>query len=57
MTLKNLGKFYGITLLIGLVVTVIVSLIFGYDKLTVYLVQGELGNSWQRSSGLWDTDC
>jgi len=43
VTLKNLGKFYGITLLIGLVVTVIVSLIFGYDKLTVYLVQGELG--------------
>lgn len=43
MTLKNLGKFYGITLLIGLVVTVIVSLVFGYDKLTVYLVRGEFG--------------
>lgn len=43
MTLKNLGKFYGITLLIGLVVTVLVSLIFGYDKLTVYLFKGEIG--------------
>lgn len=55
MTLKNLGKFYGITLLIGLVVTVIVSLIFGYDKLTVYLVKGEIWvNFWQHSYGLWD---
>ncbi|MGK0554111.1 KinB-signaling pathway activation protein [Macrococcus capreoli] len=43
MTLKNLGKFYGITLLIGLVCTVLVSFIFGYDKLTVYLVKGEFG--------------
>lgn len=43
MTLKNLGKFYGITLLIGLVCTVLVSLVFGYDKLTVYLVKGEIG--------------
>ncbi|WP_414044009.1 KinB-signaling pathway activation protein [Macrococcus sp. EM39E] len=43
MTLKNLGKFYGITLLIGLLSTVIVSLVFGYDKLTIYLVKGEMG--------------
>ncbi|WP_414054328.1 KinB-signaling pathway activation protein [Macrococcus equi] len=43
MTLKNLGKFYGITLLIGLICTVLVSLVFGYDKLTVYLVKGEMG--------------
>jgi len=43
VTLKNLGKFYGITLLIGLVCTVLVSLVFGYDKLTVYLVKGEMG--------------
>lgn len=43
MTLKNLGKFYGITLLIGLISTVLVSFIFGYDKLTVYLVKGEFG--------------
>lgn len=43
MTLKNLGKFYGITLLIGLITTVIVSLVFGYDKLTVYLIKGEIG--------------
>ncbi|MCE4957276.1 KinB-signaling pathway activation protein [Macrococcoides caseolyticum] len=43
MTLKNLGKFYGITLLIGLVCTIIVSLVFGYDKLTVYLFKGEIG--------------
>lgn len=43
MTLKNLGKFYGITLLIGLVSTVIVSFFLGYDKLTIYLTKGEFG--------------
>ncbi|TDM07864.1 KinB-signaling pathway activation protein [Macrococcus lamae] len=43
MTIRNLGKFYGTTLLIGLISTLLVSLIFGYDRLTVYLVKGQIG--------------
>lgn len=43
MTIRNLGKFYGTTLLIGLISTVFISLIFGYDRLTVYLTRGEIG--------------
>lgn len=43
MTLKYLIQFYRNTLLIGVIVTYISSLIFGYDKVTKYLVAGEVG--------------
>ncbi|MCJ1750242.1 KinB-signaling pathway activation protein [Mammaliicoccus sciuri] len=43
MTLKYLIQFYRNTLLIGVVVTYIASLIFGYDKVTKYLFAGEIG--------------
>ena len=43
VTIRNLGKFYGITLLIGMITTLLVSLIFGYDRLTVYLFKGQIG--------------
>ncbi|TDM02523.1 KinB-signaling pathway activation protein [Macrococcus carouselicus] len=44
MTIRNLLKFYGTTLLIGLVTTVLVSLLFAYDKLTVFLAEGDVGD-------------
>ncbi|KAA1037650.1 KinB-signaling pathway activation protein [Macrococcus equipercicus] len=44
MTIRNLGKFYGMTLLLGLIATLLVSLIFGYDRLTVYLFKGQFGD-------------
>ncbi|WP_239724138.1 MULTISPECIES: KinB-signaling pathway activation protein [unclassified Mammaliicoccus] len=43
MTLKYLIQFYRNTLLIGVIVTYISSLIFGYDKVTKYIVAGEVG--------------
>ncbi|GGB13241.1 hypothetical protein ERX37_05515 [Macrococcus hajekii] len=43
MTIRNLLKFYGTTLLIGLLTTVLVSLLFAYDKLTVFLIKGDIG--------------
>ncbi|MEB7779716.1 KinB-signaling pathway activation protein [Mammaliicoccus fleurettii] len=44
MTLKYLIQFYRNTLLIGVVVTYLSSLIFGYDKVTKYLFAGDIGN-------------
>lgn len=43
MTLKYLIQFYRNTLLIGVVVTYISSLVFGYEKITKYLMNGEIG--------------
>lgn len=43
MTLRNLLKFYGATLVMGLITTILVSLIFAYDKLTAFLVDGQIG--------------
>src|SRR5699024_6680972 len=43
VTLKYLIQFYRNTLLIGVIVTYISSLIFGYDKVTKYLLAGEVG--------------
>lgn len=44
MTLKYLIQFYRKTLLIGVIVTYLSSLIFGYDKVTKYLFLGEVGD-------------
>ncbi|WP_323703962.1 KinB-signaling pathway activation protein [Mammaliicoccus sp. Dog046] len=44
MTLKYLIQFYRNTLLIGVVVTYVASLIFAYDKVTKYLLDGDIGN-------------
>lgn len=44
MTLKYLIQFYRNTLLIGVIVTYVASLIFAYDKVTKYLLDGDIGN-------------
>lgn len=44
MTSKYLVKFYFVTLLIGAVITTLISLVTEYDTVTTYLFQGQFGD-------------